>query len=108
MTLSPKEITSLLHFPNIRFNKSTVISWQEFKIAAPPYNLPYEGVLLGKSVYRGVEKDTRITRNDRRRHFYIIGKSGTGKSSLLETLIKQDLASGDGVCVIDPHGDLIE
>lgn len=108
MILCPEEISSLFHFPNIKFNKSPVISWQDFKIAPPPHNLPDTGVLLGKSYYRGETREVRINPNDRRRHFYLIGKSGTGKSTLLETCIRQDLENGDGLCVIDPHGDLVE
>jgi type IV secretory pathway TraG/TraD family ATPase VirD4 len=65
-------------------------------------------LLLGTNTYRGEKKDVRILQDDRRRHFYLIGKSGTGKSTLLETMIKQDLANGNGLAVIDPHGDLIE
>jgi hypothetical protein len=106
--LVPEELSSLYHFPNIKYNQSPVISWQEFKIAPAPHNLPEEGVLLGINSFRGEDRDIRIMRSDRRRHFYLIGKSGTGKSTLLETCIKQDLMNGEGVCVVDPHGDLVE
>jgi hypothetical protein len=106
--LVSEELSSIFHFPNIRYNKSVVIFWQDFKIAPAPSNLPKEGVLLGINSYRGDNREIRISRNDRRRHFYLIGKSGTGKSTLLETCIKQDLKNGDGVCVVDPHGDLVE
>ncbi|OGF28386.1 hypothetical protein A2242_01330 [Candidatus Falkowbacteria bacterium RIFOXYA2_FULL_47_9] len=63
---------------------------------------------LGENVYRGVERAVHIRRDDRRRHMYMIGKSGTGKSNLLAYLARQDIQNGEGVCVIDPHGDLIE
>ena len=108
MILTSEELASIFHMPEIRLNKSPVIKWISFKIAPPPHNLPQEGLLLGTTDYRGVKKDVRILRGDRRRHFYLIGKSGTGKSTLLETTIKQDLANGEGLCVIDPHGDLVE
>ncbi len=49
-----------------------------------------------------------IKPDDRRRHFYIIGKSGTGKSTILKSMLKQDAANGKGICLIDPHGDLVE
>src|SRR5437763_15154002 len=49
-----------------------------------------------------------IKHRDRRAHMYILGKTGTGKSTLLETLIRQDLLSGHGLAILDPHGDLVE
>ncbi len=64
--------------------------------------------MLGRSIYRGIAKDIHINREDRRRHMYIIGKSGTGKSQFLASMAIQDIANGEGVCVIDPHGDLID
>lgn len=106
--LISEEIASIFHFPTIKFNKSAIIKWQEFKMAPPPSNLPETGVMIGRSYYRGEYQDVRILREDRRRHFYLIGKSGTGKSTLLEEMFKQDLNNGEGLCIIDPHGDLVE
>ncbi|OGG24660.1 hypothetical protein A3A79_03280 [Candidatus Gottesmanbacteria bacterium RIFCSPLOWO2_01_FULL_43_11b] len=60
------------------------------------------------SRYRGMERSIYISEDDRRRHMYIIGKTGTGKSQLLEELAMQDISAGRGVAVIDPHGDLID
>ncbi|PJC37408.1 hypothetical protein CO046_00555 [Candidatus Peregrinibacteria bacterium CG_4_9_14_0_2_um_filter_53_11] len=108
MILSSEEVASLYHFPNIRFNKGSSIAWQNFKIAPAPHNLPKEGLLLGHNVFRGETREVRIKRNDRFRHFYVIGQTGTGKSSVLQVMIRQDLKNGDGICVIDPHGSLIE
>lgn len=106
--MSAEELAAIYHFPNIRFNNTPSIKWQDFKIAPPPHNLPKEGLLLAHSIFRGETKDVRIKRDDRRRHFYAIGKSGTGKSTILEYMIRQDLQNGEGVCVVDPHGDLVE
>ncbi len=106
--LSTEELGSLFHFPNIRYNPSPVIKWQDFKLTPPPHNMPKEGLLLGINTYRDVETDVRIKPNDRMRHFYIIGKSGTGKSALLEQMIRQDVKNGTGMCLVDPHGDLVE
>jgi DNA helicase HerA-like ATPase len=64
--------------------------------------------LLGFSEYREEKKEIRIKREDRRRHLYIIGQTGTGKSSFLSNLIEQDVLSKEGVGILDPHGDLIE
>ena len=108
MIMTPKEITSVIHYPNIKYNRSVVIKWQEFKIAPAPSNLPSEWVLLWINSFRWTEREIKIKKNDRMRHFYLIWKSGTWKSSLLETMIKQDFENWDWVCVVDPHGDLIE
>lgn len=108
MILSSEELASMFHFPNIRFNRGSTIAWQNFKIAPSPPNLPENGLLLGYNHYRGQTKEVRIQREDRFRHFYVIGQTGTGKSSILQVMIRQDLQNGDGLCVIDPHGSLIE
>lgn len=65
-------------------------------------------VYFGKTDFRNEEKVFGIKRKDRRQHMYIIGKSGTGKSALLGNLIMQDIQNGEGVCVVDPHGELAE
>lgn len=108
MILGVEEISTLFHFPNSLYNESEVIQWQQFKIAPAPSNVPTDGLLLGYNEYRGKRTNIHIKRDDRRRHFYLIGKSGTGKSTILEQMIKQDLKNGEGLCVIDPHGDLVE
>ena len=108
MILCSEEAASIFHFPNVKYNHSPVIKWQEFKIAPAPSNLPTEGLFLGNNVYRGDRRPVHQLKNDRRRHFYIIGKSGTGKSTLLQTMLKQDASNGHGMCLIDPHGDLVE
>jgi len=106
--LSTEELGSIFHFPNIRYNPSPIIKWQEFKLTPPPHNMPKEGLVLGINTFRNTETEVRIKTNDRMRHFYMIGKSGTGKSTLLEQMMKQDLQSGTGMCLVDPHGDLVE
>ncbi len=70
--------------------------------------MPSEGILLGYNEYRGIKTDVRMLPGDRRRHLYVIGMTGTGKSTLMEEMAKQDIAAGHGVCVVDPHGTLIE
>ena len=108
MILCSEEVASIFHFPNVKYNRAPVIKWQEFKIAPAPNNLPTEGLFLGNNIYRGETRAVHQLPGDRRRHFYIIGKSGTGKSTLLKTMLKQDAVSGKGMCLIDPHGDLVE
>jgi hypothetical protein len=106
--LSEEELASIYHFPHSRYNYSPNIRWLEYKVLPPPNNLPKEGILLGHNVHRGEKKEVRFQRNDRSRHHYIIGKSGSGKSALLSYMARQDIINGEGVCVIDPHGDLVE
>lgn len=106
--LSQDELASLFHFPDSRYNPIPIIKWLTYKVLPPPVELPNEGVLIGRNVYRGVVRDVRIMRDDRTRHQYIIGKSGSGKSVLLSYMAKQDIANGDGMCLVDPHGDLVE
>lgn len=65
-------------------------------------------VYFGRLDYRGSQRIFGIKRGDRRQHMYIIGKTGTGKSALLFNMITQDIANGEGVCVVDPHGELVE
>ncbi|OGJ16817.1 MAG: hypothetical protein A2632_02060 [Candidatus Pacebacteria bacterium RIFCSPHIGHO2_01_FULL_46_16] len=70
--------------------------------------MPHSGVYLGNSQYRGEERKVFMNLDDRRRHTYIIGKTGTGKSEFLKELILQDIEEGHGVCAIDPHGEFVE
>jgi hypothetical protein len=65
-------------------------------------------IYFGKTNFRAAEKVFGIKRKDRRQHMYVVGKTGTGKSVLLQNLILQDIANGEGVCVVDPHGELAE
>jgi hypothetical protein len=64
--------------------------------------------LLGRTAFRNDRRPFGIKRADRRAHIYVIGQTGTGKSTLLETMIRQDLAAGEGLALLDPHGDLVE
>jgi hypothetical protein len=108
MILSSDELASLFHLPNIRYNRTPSIAWQNYKIAPPPHNIPKEGILLGHNTYRGETKEIRMKNEDRFRHFYVIGQTGTGKSSIFQVMIRQDLQEGRGLAVVDPHGSLID
>lgn len=107
MVLSSEECASLFHFPT-PFTAIPQIKELKFKEVAPPPNLPAEGVKIGESIFRGVRRDVRITKEDRRRHVYVIGQTGTGKSVFLNNVSGQDVGNGEGVCIIDPNGDLFE
>lgn len=71
-----------------------------------PRQLAPQGLLIGLSVHRSATQPVRLARDDRRRHIYAVGQTGTGKTTLLKTMILDDLQAGEGFCVIDPHGDL--
>ncbi len=104
--LNTEELASLYH-PPLSSTETPNIQWLSAKYSAAPSNVPGEGIILGKNIYRGVNLDIKMKREDRRRHTYVIGKSGVGKSVMLASMAIQDITNGEGVCVIDPHGDLI-
>lgn len=105
--LSVEEIASIFHFP-ISTTETPKIKWLKSGAAPPPNNIPQEGLALGYNEYRGVKTNILLTDDDRRRHIYIIGQTGTGKSTMLKEMAKQDVKSGKGICLIDPHGDFAE
>jgi len=107
MLLNTEEIASFYHFPN-QFIETPHIKWLLSKQAGPPAELPTEGTLLGKSIFRGKELPVFIKDEDRLRHIYMIGKTGTGKSTIIQGMALSDIKRGAGVAVIDPHGDLAE
>lgn len=106
--LVERELAGLYHFPDSRYNKIPVIQWILYKVLPPPPNAPQTGILLGINKHRATETPVHFLDTDRTRHQYIIGKSGSGKSALLNFQTRQDVAAGAGLCVVDPHGDLIE
>lgn len=104
---SSGELAGLFHFPSPVL-MTPRIKWLKTKQAPPPADLPDKGIILGKNIFRGEEKIIPVSKNDRRRHFYAVGQTGTGKSVLLQEMIRQDIENGEGVALIDPHGDLAE
>ncbi len=105
--MNSDELASVFHLPN-KSIETAHIYWLNAKRAPAPSQIPMSGLYLGKSRYRGVERPIFIGEDDRRRHMYVIGKTGTGKSQLLEEMIIQDINEGKGIAVVDPHGDLID
>ncbi|MEX0616902.1 MAG: TraM recognition domain-containing protein [Candidatus Woykebacteria bacterium] len=107
MVLTSTELATIFHLPN----KNVVtpnINWLLSKKAAAPVAVPQQGLYLGKSVFRGVETKVHILPDDRRRHMYVIGQTGTGKSEYMKFMAIQDIKEGRGICFIDPHGPAIE
>ncbi len=110
MPLSAIELATLAHLPSASSNMAAPDLRQEKShVAPPPSDLPSVGAVLGVNRFRGVTQEIRIAPEDRLRHLYVIGQTGTGKSTLLKNVILQDIRSGAGVCMIDPHGsDVVE
>ena len=92
---------------------------QIIKYAPPPPDLPIYGkvdprevTFIGRTNYVAALEEKKfifgVKRADRRRHLYVVGKSGVGKTKLLELMIRQDITYGEGVCLIDPHGDIVD
>lgn len=105
--LNSDELATIYHFPN-KSIETPHIFWLNAKRAPAPMLIPNSGLFIGVSRFRGVDRPIFLGDDDRRRHMYIIGKTGTGKSQLLEELVVQDIKAGKGLAVVDPHGDLIE
>ena len=108
LPLSMRELATVLHFPGEGDIVSPQFKQSRAKTAAAPTDMPNSGTLLGINDHRATRKDIYITHEDRLRHFYIIGQTGTGKTTLMKNMITQDIHQGAGVCFIDPHGTDIE
>lgn len=106
--LNSVELATLFHLPNQATIPTSQVERQMSKQVDGPTQLMNEGFLLGYNEFRGVKKPIRLSTNDRRRHTYIIGQTGTGKSVLLENLAFQDMMDGRGFAFVDPHGDSVE
>jgi hypothetical protein len=105
--LNSEELATIYHFPNKQVTTPHIF-WLYAKTAPAPSEIPSEGLFLGTSTYRGVKRPVHISEDDRRRHMYIIGKTGTGKTEMLKDLIMQDIKEGRGLCYMDPHGDAVK
>lgn len=106
--LNSVEMATIFHLPDQNSIPTSKVQRQMSKQVDGPTDLMDEGLLLGVNEFRGVRKEIRLSDNDRRRHTYVIGQTGVGKSILLENLAYQDMHSGKGFAFIDPHGDSAE
>ena len=107
IAFTTEEIASFFHL----FSGSVEISNLHFaamKRVAAPVGLATSGLLLGDNVFHGEQKEIYLSDEDRMRHLYVIGQTGTGKTALLKSLLYQDIRDGKGACVLDPHGDLVD
>ncbi|MDL2363418.1 MAG: ATP-binding protein [Patescibacteria group bacterium] len=106
--LNAVELGTIFHFPDQRNIPTSQLARQESKQVDGPRNVPEEGLLLGYNVFRGAKKPIRLALGDRQRHMYVVGQTGTGKSTFLENIALQDMLSGNGFAFVDPHGDVVE
>ena len=106
--LNAVELASIFHFPDQKNIPTSQLERQASKQVDAPRTMPDEGLFLGYNVFRGVKKAIRLSLMDRQRHMYVVGQTGTGKSTFLENLAFQDMLNGDGFAFIDPHGDTAE
>lgn len=106
--LNSIELATLFHLPSQSTIPTSQVVRQASKQVDGPTEIMDEGLLLGYNEFRGTKKPIRLSTNDRRRHTYIIGQTGTGKSVLLENLAFQDMMDGRGFAFVDPHGDSVE
>lgn len=117
--LSLDELATIFHLPNAKLSTIPNLAWGKNLLGEPPENLPlvtktidttekHEINPYAKVIYKNQEVVFGLKRTDRRRHMYVIGKTGTGKSTMLANLAINDIKNGEGLCVIDPHGDLVE
>ena len=108
MVLNSVEMASLFHLPSQNSIPTSQVERQATKQVDGPAKLAEDGVILGVNKFRGEEKIIRLRDKDRRRHTYVIGSTGMGKSILLTNIAYQDMCDGRGFAFIDPHGDAIE
>jgi hypothetical protein len=108
LVLNLRELTSVFHFHTQALSGRSELRQAKAGSVPAPLDLPHEGVLLGINDNQGRETKAYFTPEDRLRHFYVIGQTGTGKTSLLKNMILDDIRNGDGVCFIDPHGSDVE
>lgn len=109
--LSTSEVGDIYHFPFSKTNNSEDVQTEHSKELPAPTSLKASSLLdvtFAKNTYGGVITPIGLTLEERRRHMYILGATGTGKSTMLLSMINSDIQNGKGVAVVDPHGDLIE
>lgn len=106
--LNTVELATLFHLPDQNNIPSSQVERQKSKQVDGPTEVLDQGFLIGVNRFRGVNKPIRLNDVDRRRHVYIIGQTGAGKSGLQNNLALQDMLDGKGFALVDPHGDLAE
>lgn len=106
--LNAVELSTIFHFPDQKNIPTSQLERQASKQVDGPRNISDRGLMLGYNLFRGAKTRINLDPEDRRRHVYAVGQTGTGKSTLLENMALQDMLNGDGFAFIDPHGDVVE
>jgi hypothetical protein len=108
LPLSLSELTAIFHFTAEKVNTSRELKKSYAKQAPAPVEMPHDGITIGLNHYGAEETEVKFGPSDRLRHCYVIGQTGTGKTSFIKNMIRQDILNGEGVAFIDPHGNDIE
>ncbi|QQR82328.1 TraM recognition domain-containing protein [Candidatus Campbellbacteria bacterium] len=109
LPMNLQELATFAHVPAVGSDSSRELKRVKAGGSPAPVDLPIEGLLLGENIYGNTKTPVYMTEEDRLRHFYCIGQTGVGKTTLLKNMIIQDIKNGEGVCMVDPHGsDLME
>lgn len=103
----PSEASAVFLLPPAPKEPLTGAPCQTWRVQPLPCSLS-KGTRIGVNRYQGVVQPVCLPDDDRRRHVYVVGQTGTGKTTLLETMILHDMEAGHGLCVLDPHGDLFQ
>ncbi|OHB19783.1 MAG: hypothetical protein A2854_04000 [Parcubacteria group bacterium RIFCSPHIGHO2_01_FULL_56_18] len=106
--LGLSEIATMVHLTAERVTTSRELKRAHAKQAPAPVEMPADGITLGINRYGADEREVRFGAQDRLRHCYVIGQTGTGKTGLIKNMIIQDMQNGEGVAFIDPHGNDIQ
>lgn len=104
----PTNAACAFRFPPPPTESLPGVSTLQWRVNVAPSTVDAEGTLIGVSEEASIKQRVRIRPDDRRRHVYMIGQTGTGKTTLLKSMILSDIHAGQGVCVIDPHGDMFK
>jgi len=107
MLLNLDELVNFVHFPSASIRNAKFLRNARKTKEAPAIAENHE-LILGENIHQGKTKEVSLSPEQRLRHMYVVGASGTGKSTLLLNLIIQDVRNGQGIAVLDPHGDLID
>jgi hypothetical protein len=108
MLLTSDELVGFVHLPSSAVRSPIFLREGQKTKAAPQIARQAHGILLGHNTHAGETIEVRLSPEARVRHMHILGASGTGKSTLLFNLIRQDIETGQGVALLDPHGDLVD
>jgi len=106
--LNSVELASIFHLPEQSSIPTSQVERQQIRQVDAPAKLVENGVLIGVNEFRGEKKEIRLSADDRRRHVYVIGSTGMGKSKFMRNIAYQDMMEGRGFAFIDPHGDVVE